>query len=233
MKIFKISQEEQDPFDLYEMISDANSLDEVKAELIKNKIEFNELNLKGNIILVLTYNGKKQVIDDSPSIKEASEWIWSIHDYQLGHYIGEEDEDFNKKFWENVCTPYGNNHLYHATVGERIDKIKTQGLLKMNESRGVNNVSMGDAVFTSTDETSIDAYGEVIITIDVCQMKKDGYMPEVTMEEPIQEAKLREQLAWKIGLEDFNATDQYSFDGLYETTVAIYGNIPPKYLSFS
>jgi hypothetical protein len=183
-------------------------------------------------VLTIDYKGKKQVIDDSPIIKEATEWIWSILDSQLDQYIGEDNEDFNEKFWKDVCTPYGNNKLYHATRSKNINEIKARGLLKMNKSRGINNKSTGNAVFTSLDETAIDSYGEIIIKINMCQMKKDGYMPEVSMEKPIEEAKLRNQLAWKIGIEEFDAIDGYSSDGLFETTVVIYGDIPPKYLSF-
>jgi hypothetical protein len=234
MKIFKISQKVTEKlFDLYDVVWNANSIEELKNELVKNNINFNELNLKGNIVLTINHNGKKQVIDDSLNIKEATEWIWSILDHQLDQYIGEDNEDFNEKFWKNVCTPYGNNELYHATRSKNVDEIKARGLLKMNKSRGINNKSTGNAVFTSLTDTDIDSYGEIIIKIDMCQMKKDGYMPEVSMEKPIEEANLRNQLAWKIGIKEFNAIDEYSSEGLFETTVVIYGNIPPKYLYFA
>ena len=47
---------------------------------------------------------------------------------------------------------------------------------------------------------------------------------------PIEESEKLSQLAHKIGLQDF-VGPYYGGEGIYESTLIIYGNIPPKYLS--
>lgn len=53
-------------------------------------------------------------------------------------------------------------------------------------------------------------------------------IPEVSVELQIGEEQTRSRIAHKIGLE-YREQD-YSTEGIYETTVIFYGNIPPKYL---
>lgn len=237
MKIFKIvriSQNIQNNnyFDLEETVDECSSLDEVKMKLVENNIVFKDLNLKENRLIVvdIVERGKprKYVIDDSINMREATRWIWDIDEDYLTDYVGN-DEDSNQTFWDGV----GNGTVtYHATRSENIQNIQRVGLLAKNESRGISNRGMGDAVFTSYEPEEItDSYGGNLIEINLGKMKADGYMPEVSMEEPIIFCDLRNAIAHAIGLEDFYCETDSS-DGLSPNTVAIYGNIPPKYLKF-
>ena len=137
MKIYKIAQDtslqdntESEEFDLgWFLQQDASSIDEVKAYLSKYNIDFESLKLKDNDIIVLDFEGKRRVIDDSLSLENADEWVWKISDYRLSDYIGsEEDEDFTVKFWKNACTPYGES-LYHATREENIESMTKEGFI--------------------------------------------------------------------------------------------------------
>ena len=66
--------------------------------------------------------------------------------------------------------------------------------------------------------------------IDMWAMKQDKYMPRVSIEEPIQEGKVRESIAWMLGLQDYNYSDELYGDGVWESTLVIFGWIPPKYI---
>ena len=61
-------------------------------------------------------------------------------------------------------------------------------------------------------------------------MKADGYMPEVSMEGPIEDALQKKKLGEMVGIPEYYPEQEYNSEGLYTTTVIIYGNIPPKYL---
>lgn len=184
-------------------------------------------------IIVINFGGIRHndqgvyVIDDfdEPHLTNAKEWISNIPDHNLHNFV--EYRDFNKDFWDDV----GEGHtLYHATNPKNKDEILKNGLGPRNKTRGINNRFMPSAIFTSDNPDSTEPYGTLIFEINVGQMKKDGYMPTVSMEEPLEDAKARESLAAKLGIEDYDYMSEYASEGLYENTVAFYDNIPPKYL---
>lgn len=161
-------------------------------------------------------------LGDSLWFSEIRQWLWDVDDDDLRIFSGKEN------FWDEIGD---GTFVYHATDEKYVQSIMKKGLLTMDKTRGMTNRSTGPAVFTSFSHESIDAYGGVVIKIDLGAMKRDGYMPETSSEEPLQAAELREALAYKLGIQDFNARDGVDSDGLSEDTVIIYGNIPPKYLS--
>jgi hypothetical protein len=179
---------------------------------------------------VITFNllNETYIIDDFeyPSPKEATEWVWRLTDNTMDVYVP--DIDSNKSFWNDV---FSSSTVYHATQPEYAEEIKKKGLRPSNQTRGISNRGTGSAVFTSENPNDIEPYGDVVFEIHLGDMKKDGYMPIVSREEPIEEAEKRNIIANKIGLDMFDATYDLGSEGIYSSTVVIYGTIPPKYLS--
>jgi hypothetical protein len=206
---------------------DAVSFLTITSLLQKFKYKYNIITLPNEEQLITVDIGNdKYVIDDVkyPSVKEAHQWLWDVSNYgRINNYMP--SEDFSKTFWNDVGNGYV---LYHATPKDNIESIKKNGIMIADKTRGVSNRSTGAAVFTSENPDDIIDYGNTIFQINISQMKQDGYTPDVSREEPLEEAELLEALAGKIGIEEFNATVE---SGLYSSTVIIYGNIPPKYIS--
>lgn len=170
-------------------------------------------------IISININDKVYIIDDMLELKDPYDWIWSISDSNLDHYVNYPDP--NKEFWDNPVT------VYHATLAKYWPTIQKIGLEARDETRGINNRSTGAGVFTSDNTDDIGSYGDMIIEINAPQMKADGYMPEVSKEEPIMEAEKREALANIIGLQEFNVEVEA---GIWPNTIIFFGDIPPKYL---
>jgi hypothetical protein len=180
----------------------------------------NQLDLNGEKIWVFDYNNDKWVFDGN-TVAEANNWIYSIHD--PSNYITL--RDFNADFWNDVGD---GSILYHGTPQENLDTIRKSGLRMMDKTRGIANNSTGAAIFTSSNPETVAIYGKPI-AIDVGAMKRDGYMPTVAPEGPIEEKQAYEALAHKLGLDNFNHEVE---SGIEEDTVVFYGNIPAKYLKF-
>lgn len=182
-------------------------------------------------IILLSVNNKEYLLDNSvkeyPELKDKREWLDELSDDELSYYIP--FADYNKDFWNNA---YKGLILYHATSPENVKSIKKQGLRKSSRTRAISNRWMQDAVFTSYEEDSLSSYGDFVIGIDVGKMKEDGYMPNVSQEEPFEETNMREQLANKIGIDEYYPDEQYASEGLRTDTVCFFGDIPPKYLIF-
>lgn len=179
-----------------------------------------QIDLNGETVWVFDYNNSKCIFDGH-SVSDARNWIYSIHDPAI--YINA--RDFNADFWDSVGE---GSILYHATPEENIPKIRKGGIKVMDETRGLANRGTGAAIFTSSNPSAIASYG-VPITIDVGAMKRDGYMPTVAPEGPIEEKEAYEALAHKLGLDNFYHEVE---SGIEEDTVVFYGNIPAKYLKF-
>lgn len=218
---------------LDELIATSEVHTKYEIEMLLNQFGFDweEVKLKAEVIITVKFKGSG--VDDvylitdfeDPSIEEAKAWVSEIFDHNLQSYV--EYPDFEQDFWKDA----GNGSvLYHATDPEYKEDILKHGLKMMNKTRSMSNRSMGSAVFTSDDPDSIAGYGPLVFEIDIGQMKNDGYMPPVSMEEPLEDAKARDLLAWKLGVRDYNAVSEYDWEGLADNTVAIYGDIPPKYL---
>jgi len=181
-------------------------------------------------ILVIQVGKSRYVVDvELEQVKPLQEWFADLYDHELAHYAPCPDQ--NEEFWSSVPAGPG-TYLYHATDPANLDSIKRKGLSAASETRTMSNRNMGAAVFTSWNEHAISSYGELVIAIDVGMMKADKYMPQVSKEEPFEDVEMRSSLAHKLGLEYEGYSEYESSEGLSQETVAIYGNIPPRYLSF-
>ena len=206
-----------------EKIEEAENIEE-KLRFIKMCAEdFNEISTPVGKILSFSLDGKIYILEDDV-MSEAYEWISDQVIYgRVENYITL--QDFNKEFWDDVSNDF---HVYHGTNEDRVDDITREGLQARDETRGIANRSTGAGVFTSSEPDTPSNYYDIVLQIDVGQMKKDGYMPDVSMEEPIQEKIAIEALANMIGLDNYEAELE---DGYDYGTVIFYGNIPSKYIS--
>jgi len=159
--------------------------------------------------------------------REAREWVESAAERPHEFY---EDRDESEEFWDGVG---GGSYLYHATEEDNVASILRDGLEARSDSRGLYNRDIGPAVFAVSDgliddlHAVLGSYGDAVIQIDLGAMKADGHTPEVTGETPLEEADLQESLARGIDYE-YEAERESDY---MEDTVAILGDIPPKYLS--
>ena len=197
-------------------------------QILKNYgIQYEIVQLADNErILTFDHNHKRCIIKLGTSNYEVEDALKFIQDVSWSGNIWNyyPDVDFNKEFWDGVREGY---KLYHGTTKENFELIMKNGLEVGYGTRGISNRSTGAAVFTSDSEDTTIYFYDKVIEIDVGGMKKDGYMPRVSKEEPIQEAEIIEALAWKLGIENYNSETE---DGLYPGTIIFYNNIPVKYL---
>ena len=215
-----------DPSNFKEELDDVNDYNDLIKLLKDYRIQYEEIKFPQTAIIKVKINDDEYIIDDFeyPSLEEANSWIWVIANRgQVDDYIP--SQDFSNTFWDDVTN---GSAVYHATTEENWELIETRGLLASDKTRGVANRHTGSSVFTSENPDDIDSYGDVVLSIDLGSMKKDGYMPPVSREEPIEEAEQLKHLAHKIGLLDFEPDIE---QGISPSTIVIFGNIPPKYLS--
>jgi len=174
--------------------------------------------MKAETVCVIKGKDGLLVLDEDGDSKDATEWV---NDTDRTDYV--DLGDYNEEFWSSDP-----GETYHATPEENVEDILREGLAPMNKTRGIDNRGTGAAVFTSSEIDLIQgSYGPKVFKIDLSAMRRDGYMPEVAEEEPIMEKRAKEALAAKIGLDDFNWEVE---SGVDETTLVIFGHIPPKYL---
>ena len=212
---------------LDEVIENVEGYWKLAEVLNQNGFAWNEVDLNENKIIIVQIEPKLYVIEsfDFPESTEANTWIDNMYEHELYSYMPpSEDEDF----WRDIPMGYT---VYHATSKKNLATIMTDGLEPRNETRGISNRHTGSAVFTSENVEETDSYGDVLIEINVGQMKADNYMPNASRETPIEEIQVRNTLAYKIGLPYYEPSSDLGSDGISESTVVFYGIIPPKYLT--
>jgi hypothetical protein len=182
---------------------------------------------KADPVVVVEVANKRYVVEDLESgygtITEAREWVNQLADHELGNYVGY--RDFNADFWNDADGLI----LYHATDPKNVRSILRKGLSPSSRTRALSNRGMGSAVFSSPSPEAVSSYGDAVFSINVGAMKADGYMPQVSQEEPFEDEEMRSALAYKIGI-DYEVSSEYYSEGLSEDTVAFFDTIPPKYL---
>lgn len=181
--------------------------------------DYNNVTLGKEQVFVLSHAGRKYVIYDNGSYREAHEWLYGLSESELYGYIT--PRDYSKDFWDDPPEV-----LYHGTKDEYVQSIRLSGLQAKCETRGLGNKMTGCAVFLSSGDTSV--YGDVVIEVYPQMMKADGYTPFVSMEDGFDEKDALEALAHKLGIDDFNY--ELGDSSLYEDTVVMHDSIPPKYL---
>jgi hypothetical protein len=229
MNWYKQAQIEQADLiaDYESYIEDSNSDEEVINLIQRLTKDFEIIDFDGDRIISAIINGTHVIIELGGyyEVQEPVDWIQNIANSGNAYrYVDE--RDFNKEFWDDVSDGF---MLYHGTGEERFDDIIRNGLESRDETRGISNRGTGSAVFTSDDPGTPRNHYDKVIEINVGQMKRDGYMPTVGKEGPLEEAELIETLAHKIGLEDFYY-EVDSSDGLSHGTVIFYNDIPARYL---
>ena len=139
--------------------------------------------------------------------------------------------EFNTQFWEHPST------LYHCTPTENLQSIRTHGLTCQDETRGINNRSVGSAIFTTQEKDEVESvksyYGPIVIAINTKLMKQDGFTPDVTQEPEVEEALELEFIFRHMGKEVDVSRFIDSSGGISEYTVIVYDDIPAKYLSIT
>lgn len=176
-------------------------------------------------------NGKLEENDDEETEEIDIDRLYWNESYldniaeQMGY-----NSDFNKSFWKYP------QPLYHCTTPEKYELIKSSGKLKTtNESRGINNRSVGNAIFTTQEEMEVEglrqSYGDIVIQINTKLMRHDGFMPFVSKEPEVETAEKLAFVLNKLGEEKDISQLIDSSGGISEYTVIIYESIPVKYLS--
>lgn len=165
----------------------------------------------------------KDMIWDAGFIKNALQWVYDIDDYRLDDYVSIPEENF----WEGISE---GQKAYHATSEDNIESILENGLKEDCRTRGISNRGMPCAVFASFNEYAIESYGDHVFAIDLGLMARDGFTPEVSGETPLEEAEHRQAIAYKLGIEDVDFSSEYASEGLDLDTIAIYSDIPDKYI---
>jgi len=160
--------------------------------------------------------------DGTFSRKDAREYLSDIATFSRWDEYFDKDleEEFNRQFWEYPSI------VYHGT--KSMSGIMRKGIEPRSESRGINNRSVGPAVFTSLDDGQAESYAsDGMVAIDTPQMKLDGYMPWVAEEPEVLEQGAIGAIAHKLGIE-YN--EECSDSGISPDTVIFFGKIPAKYL---
>lgn len=139
---------------------------------------------------------------------------------QIANY----EDNFNNEFWENPPS------LYHATPDENVEDIQEDGIFGTSGT-GLGNRSVS-GVFTSTEPTDIDSYGNNVFEINTDAMKQDGYTPFVGQEPDIEKDEKIKSIMHAFGLSDRDAP--YDIEsGMSATTIIVHGKIPPQYLTLT
>jgi hypothetical protein len=182
--------------------------------------------------MALAYNGGRLyevggavvAVDDDGTFTMWSDVRDLLFDYNAEKFLPDSEEKFNKEFWAYPST------LYHGTDENKVETILQQGLLSMNETRGLSNRSTGAAVFTSTDWDESSYYYDTVLEIDTEAMKRElppSSLPFAGRESDIAEGEAREYLAHALGDDDYH----YDYEqGMSPNTVILYGAVPPKYI---
>lgn len=121
---------------------------------------------------------------------------------------------------------------YHATKEENLESILENGLGTKNESRGLTNRYIGSAVFLSENPNAIDAYGDVILEVDLRSFVEslgDVDINDIfSREEFYSEKDLRESLGHFFNI---SIHIDESYDGTSPEDIICYHNIPPDFIS--
>lgn len=155
------------------------------------------------------------------SVKDKNEWV---NEADVDTYFPDYEQKWNDDFWKHPYT------LFHATTKDNVAEILEHGIEPQNKTCGINNRSVGSAVFTTSEyeETVQGSYGEHVFEINMAQMAKSPDRPYVSQEPPIVEAELRGALAHMIGGRDYESD---SSSDMSPYTVIVYGTIPPDCLT--
>ena len=125
--------------------------------------------------------------------------------------------------------------LYHGTTPQNLESILENGLECRNESRGISNRYIGCAVFLSEDEAETIHYGEVLLKIDMENMKNDfgeeQILEKIDKEPDINYLNACISLAQMFGVSLEDTIDYEPEQGMSQHTYILHMKIPPKYIT--
>lgn len=213
----------------YALLDDADTPEQVQAALDAldvEKVEWGEGATADPVYVIISPAGEVEVVEwDGETaytdVTPAAEWVDA---QDPSEFFPNYEDEWNDDFWSEG----GMSTIYHATTDDHLEGILADGLQARAETRGLSNRWEGDAVYTSTNEAVLEAYGEQIIAIDLDAMRRDGVTPYASQEPEIVDYELATTLAAKIGIEDYSPDVE---EGMDPDTVVIHGDIPPQYLS--
>ena len=230
-----IEQFEEDPKEFLEELFDENEFAEAVSTLDEMGIDYNVFSIENdNIVYIENYNilVRDDVIPDVyQGNEEIINFVEEINLTDLEIFFNYDPEEWSQSFWNSVGP---NSVVWHNTTEENYELIERSGVLRAsNQTRGLLNRGTQSAVFvtTSADEAAMGVYGNVMLEIDLNQMKQDGHTPFVSREEPCVEFELRNRLLNYINPEIEFSDWHINMDGIdCENTLVIFGNIPIKYI---
>lgn len=120
--------------------------------------------------------------------------------------------------------------VYHGTREENLSDILENGLECRSDSRGMTNRSVGCAIFTSSEKHEVEDYGNILLEINLAAMERDGVLPRVSLEPPVEEYEMYSSFAAMFGL---SLGDDVIYDieyGMSPNTFILHGPVPPKYI---
>jgi hypothetical protein len=230
MNWYKIAQVWETSGDLRTDVEESKNKEELLRALEANDVDLNSIEEiifpNNEMIWTVMVGSELELIEISfpyPSLEDPKKWLWGIvNSGNTWQYVDE--RDFNEEFWQGIeeGTIY-----YHGTSQENVDNILREGLSLADKTRGISNRFVGSAVFLSDSYDLTNSHYEVVLEVSFGAMKGDGYMPDVNLEEDIEESEVVSTLAHKIGLEDF----VYDIEGgLDPGTIVLKDSIPPQYI---
>jgi hypothetical protein len=198
--------------------------DGIKSLLDRVGAEYTQLKKMGeptDFYKVELSNGKVYIVDSNyPEFKgnDLKSWVQDMIDSnRADEWVREIEVD-----------PPG--IVYHGTREENLSDILEDGLGCRSDSRGMTNRSVGCAIFTSSEASETEHYGDILFEIDLAAMERDGVLPRVSLEPPIEEYEMYSSFAAMFGL---SLGDDVIYDiehGMSQNTFILHGPVPPKYL---
>lgn len=205
-----------------EDIEECNNIRELDRVFNYHNIDFDDIILfDGEVIRVFGNGSDTRVVSlnfPNISVENAFEWIQNLGEYII-NYI---DYDLFKQSIINDIPGI----VYHGTSQDNVEAILSNGLNPGNRTRGLSNRGIGNAVFTSSRIEPAEDYYDIVFEINVSDMINDNILPEIGLEEPIEELKMKQMLANKIGIDYYEDIEA----GIDEDTFIFYGYIPKKYI---
>lgn len=167
------------------------------------------------------------------SDEEMKDHAVSIPEHVKLELLGITEDNLYISGWE--CTigdmkQYGGT-VYHYTTEEKWEKIKKSKILYGSSGTGLTNRHVSGIFSSVSPETYADGtYGDVMLSIDLTNFKKEENIDELFIEpEPdVMEAAIDEAFLGKLDIEDYSS---YVSSDMSPETIIINHNIPIKYIS--
>lgn len=159
----------------------------------------------------------QHIRDEDGEENNLDDWL---HRTNPSHYV--DPADPHEEFWQNPQV------VFHGTSEEHIPSIMQEGLRTENKTRGIQNKSIGGAVFTTPHAGVASYHYGPTLAINAPQMKADGYTPVVGTD-GFDDDNHRAQLAHLLDVDDHHV--EQGMGGEDPDTVVFHEPIPAKYIT--